>query len=334
MNEAGLSKLEELRADYEHVVGRRFENFYCPILFRDENVELCRAHVINKAFQGSDRGWTIQRSDVDSFYGSIFEADFLSLQDRRRHDPAELLIDPRLSPSLRSSITMDSDEVEHYRPVGPVPDQHSRIAVETSQGEVEFALKIRPTELLDRVSSKWEIQISKDLRLPALASALKAAHLTLFNLLGYRYALSAGGHFLGRSILGEFFDSHNQSPRQEVLTAGNDHFREFVNMVRPMLSGAEFLTGTASDGRMYLLGAGSPWGILVIIRTGADRQAVLVPVLEKPNAAAHFMEFLKSQTSELAARLAVWEGDHFQVSTRIDKFEWPAADFPSTGPLN
>jgi len=40
------SKLQELRADYSRIRGGPFINFYCPILFRDEGVHLCEAHMI------------------------------------------------------------------------------------------------------------------------------------------------------------------------------------------------------------------------------------------------------------------------------------------------
>lgn len=327
LNRAALDKIEELRADYASVAGRPFKTFYCPILYRDEEVGLCRAHVINQAFRDSHRGWTIQRSDVDSFYGSVFEADFLALQDGGKHDPIDVLADRHLSRRLRPMITVDDQEVEHYRPTGPVPDEHTRVALDTGEGTIDLALKIRPNELLDSVELRWEIQISKDVRLPALVSVLKAAHLTLFSLLGYTYAMSAGGRFLGRTILGDFFDAHHGEPRATVLAAGERHFPTFVNMVRPILGGADEMQGTASDGRFYFVGAGAPWAILVIVRAADARHAVLVPVFEDPEKSAYFLSFLESPASAVSIRLAEWKEDHFEVSTRIDRFDWPAANY-------
>jgi hypothetical protein len=327
LNDAALAKVEELRADFERVTGKAFETFYCPILFRDDNVELCRAHVINRAFRESHRGWTIQRSDVDSFYGSVFEADFLSLQDHGRHDPVDVLGDRRLSRRLRPSITVEDDEVEHYLPTGLVPDQHSKVVLETPEGTVDLALKMQPSELLDRAGASWEIRIDKDVRLPAIASVLKAAHLTLFDALGYAYALSAGGYFLGRKILGDFFDAHHLEPRADVLEAGEEHFPAFANMVRPIVAGADHLQGTASDGRLYFCGAGSPWAIVVIVRMARARHAVVVPVFDGPIASAHFFDFLDSETSELAVRLAELKQDRFEVSRRVEQFHWPAANY-------
>ena len=44
------TKLDELNTDYAQIKGQAFSHFFCPILFRDEDVELCEAHIINQAF--------------------------------------------------------------------------------------------------------------------------------------------------------------------------------------------------------------------------------------------------------------------------------------------
>jgi hypothetical protein len=67
-------KLELLRKDYKSIRGKPFNYFYCPILFRDENVPLCRGHIVNRAFPNSYRVWTAQRKDVDNFFWTYFEA--------------------------------------------------------------------------------------------------------------------------------------------------------------------------------------------------------------------------------------------------------------------
>jgi cytochrome c peroxidase len=37
-------KLDELRFDFQTVIGSTFQHFYCPILFQDDDTVLCRAH--------------------------------------------------------------------------------------------------------------------------------------------------------------------------------------------------------------------------------------------------------------------------------------------------
>jgi hypothetical protein len=72
-------ELERLRGDFAAVSGEAFNHFYCPILFRDESAPLCKGHVVNKAFRDAPKRWTVQRRDVDNFFGERFEADFTSL---------------------------------------------------------------------------------------------------------------------------------------------------------------------------------------------------------------------------------------------------------------
>src|SRR5215207_8302615 len=97
MNDFVKSRIEELRADYTQIEGKPFSHFYCPILFKDEDTPLCRAHIINKAFSDSVRASTVQRADVDRFYGSRFESDFIDIQMFRDTSPLEILADNKRS---------------------------------------------------------------------------------------------------------------------------------------------------------------------------------------------------------------------------------------------
>ena len=199
------SRLEFMSADYESVTGSSFQHFFCPILYRDEDTEECRAHVVNRAFRESDRSWTVQRADVDSWYGTMFEDDFLAIERRNYPIAEDALTDRDLARRFRPRLTVDGDVVPHYVPHGPVPESHTSVEVEIQGRPVQLGLKLSPNEFLASFSGKWEFQVEKDLRLPTVASVIKAAHLTMFHLLGYRYALSAGGFFLGKTVLGDIF---------------------------------------------------------------------------------------------------------------------------------
>src|SRR5215213_1188216 len=94
-------KLEGLRQDFAAVTGRLFRHFVCPILLVDEQVELCRAHIVNQAFAASSRRWTVQRKDVDNFFGSAFESAFLALQSNEPGIAMKAFVDPKLYRSLR-----------------------------------------------------------------------------------------------------------------------------------------------------------------------------------------------------------------------------------------
>jgi hypothetical protein len=322
------NKLLKLAADFESVTGRPFTHFYCPMLFRDEDTALCKAHIINSAFQQSDRSWTIQRKDVDSFYGSILESDFVSLQKSGEHDPLEVLTDKNLSRRLRPKILVNGKKVEHYIAEGTVPSHFSQLLVEHEGEPVHLALKIHPEETLAALCADWQVVIEADLRIVALGSLLKAAHLTLFDLIGYQYALSAAGHFLGYDILGRFFLANAGKLRNEVLENAEHYFRQFANMVRPVASAPSHLTGTVTDRLLYacLTGHGRPWAMLTFVRTASQMHTVLVPVFEDAECAALFLRFLEKPSESIEVRLIRFEQDHWAAAKNTVTFKWPPAN--------
>src|ERR1700756_4420181 len=142
-------KVEMLRSDYQQVTGKPFSHFFCPILFRDEDVPLCHAHIINAAFPNSCRSWTVQRADVDSFYGSAFESDFVNIQYRGQLPLADhVLGDPTLSRKLRPTIRIAGEDVQHFVATGPIPREFTEVSVVGPNGTVRLGLKIHPDSAL------------------------------------------------------------------------------------------------------------------------------------------------------------------------------------------
>ena len=325
-----LSKKSAVLAeDYLSVTGRLMRHFYCPILYRDESVPLSRGHIVNQAFPNASRRWTVQRTDVESFFGTLFESEFTVMKERGKHRPDDVLADRVLSRRLQPQLLVDDAPVEHYLPVGDVPATHSELELRRDGlPPVRLALKIAPSELLDSLDKEWTIAIQRDVRLQALVSILKAAHLTLFELAGYKYALSAGGHFLGHTILGTFVDTHLGAPRATALENARAHFPEFVNLVRPLIEAPEELKGTISDGYVYLC-TGTPvaWGVMVFVRVGTQMHAVITPILEDDESAARFVRFLKLRLARFEVRLARFAGDRWEVAKDSRFIDWPEARF-------
>src|SRR5437016_5832759 len=130
-------RLRDLRADFKDVMGEPFHHFYCPVLFLDDEAELCKAHIVNAVFAGSTR-WTVQRKDVDNFYGHVFESDFVDIR-HRGHRPDEVLADLELSKRLRPQVVVDGRRIEHYVVAeGPVPNQYSPFVVDGRSGPVRL----------------------------------------------------------------------------------------------------------------------------------------------------------------------------------------------------
>jgi hypothetical protein len=328
MDEAGTSRLTRLAEDYQKVTGEAFQYFYCPILFEDSPVSLCKGHIINQGIETHDRKWTIQRTDVDGFYGSAFESDFLLLQTRGVVTPLDALAEGTLGRQLGAHVTFRGEKVEHYRASGPVPIGHTPISIETTGQTVHLVLKMDPTELLDARDAEWDVVIERDLRVQSLASVLKAAHLTLFHLVGYQYALSAAGHFVGKTILGNFFLENRGKSKAGILENASKHFGEFRNMVRPLLEVPDDLVGTVRDGRLFICKTDAwPWAMLVFVRTGSSAHAVLIPIYENEHAIARYLRFMKDPEAEFDAHLTRFEGDRWEVSKTTRRFEWPEARF-------
>ena len=325
--------VEVVRKDYAAVRGHPFRHFFCPILFRDEAVSLCMGHVVNEAFGDSDRHTTVQRTDVDNFFGSLFEADFVLLAAKGNRTAADVLADRGLSRKLRPRILINGRLVDHYLPVGSIPSTHSEVWIDRPGAEpVRLAIKVERSATLTASHRDLEIRIQRDIRLPALVSLLKAAHLSLFRLVGYRYALAASGRFMGWDVLGRYAAENMALDRSVALANAHRHFRPFVNLVRPMAAMPADLQGTVSDGKLFLCkGTPKGWAFMVFVRTGTQMHAVLVPILEDAESADRFVRFLSRPAPRIEATLMRFAGDRWESASDVCMIDWPAADFDGLG---
>ncbi|MBV8309910.1 MAG: hypothetical protein JO344_05860 [Planctomycetaceae bacterium] len=248
------ARLEAHRQDFEQHMGRPFTHFFCPILQVDEDVRLQEGHIVNKAFDQSSRAWVVQRRDVDGFFGSLFEAEFVKLQDMQSTTMADLFLDPKLNRQFRPSILRNDQPVPYTTWQTRLPDAFTPVTLGDDERAMTIGLRISPEELLAAAGDKWELDVSKDVRLPALASLIKTAHLSLFHLLGYRYAAFPAGRFVGYDILGRFFRNNfgTRKQRPKVLANAHAHFREFVHMIRPVGINRLNFEGSVSDRRMLV----------------------------------------------------------------------------------
>ena len=319
-------KLSALKRDYESVTGGSWNHFYCPVLYRDDDTELCRAHVVNKGFREADRSWTVQRKDVDNYYGTLFEADFLALERIGELLVEEALTDRNVARQFRPELVLDGEVQDYYFQPDrlSVPETHTRLDYYVNDQIVPLVLKLSPDEMEQSAEKRWQIIVEKDVRLAALASLLKAAHLTLFHRLGYQYALSSGGRYLGRQALGEFFFKTRNLHRTKALEFAESHFRPYASVVRPFISPSSDFKGTLTDGLFFACGSGpEPWGLQVLIRFGGQMHAVIVPTLVDAECAAMFSKFLDSPFPRVEMRMGRICQDRLEVSPKSQMVEWP-----------
>jgi hypothetical protein len=328
MDEQLRARISELQADYSVNTGKRFEHFFCPILFSDADTTLCKGHIVNEAFRDSARAWVVQRSDVDNFFGSRFEADFTVLQTARGTHAAEVLTNKKLRRDLEPKIVVDGKEVGFFLSREEVPEHFTKLIIE---GDIKatLGLKMNRATAIAAQESNWEVEFSKDLRLPALVSLIKAAYLTNFSLFGYRYVLSAAGHFVGRHILGEFFLQNHSKSKDEVRKSAAKFFREFGHIVRPVSSNTIGLRGTITDRTVIVCWASSgfPWATIVFVRTGYLLHAVMLPVSDHLDSLPTFLDFMSNRNESIATRVARYiqrgEGNFWELAREGNRTQWP-----------
>lgn len=319
-------RLTELRADFASLVGRPFDHFFCPILHVDEDAELCKGHVVGQAFPDSARDWVVQRKDVDNFYGSCFEADFAAILYKEGGTPASVLFDKDLSRSFNVTITADGEPVDHFFAKAEIPKHFTGLELHDDHSDsVLLGLRMEPESAFKKAAQRWATWVSKDIRVPALVSLIKAGYLTLFSLLGYRYALSFDGLFIGRSMLGNFFRQSVGKPKPAVLHDAREFFGPFVHTVRPVLKTTLQLAGTITDGRMFLCrsSTGEPWAVIAFVRTSKQLHGVLLPLTESKRARALFKSFLQNDVTTFSASFIVFERDHWTTSPKPMTINWP-----------
>lgn len=310
-------KLRELADDYERVTGKRFEHFFCPILFRDEPTELCNGHIVNKAFDAS-KLTTLQRKDVDGWYGTNFESDFADLRYRRMK-VRDIAKDQTAAKRLGLRVITNGKPIPHYYPKGRVPAQHSTIALDG----IRLALKMPPHELA-KICDELQLECSKNLMLPSIVSLLKAAHLTLFAMLGYSYVFMEAGRLFGK-ILGDFYLANKDRSRAEILERARPYFGPYSQLVRPIGSGLDDFAGSP-DARGFRVCErdGVRWGLIVFIRLSPqDIHSVMAPGFDSAQGAALFRDFLKGGGQQILARHVVFDGNAWQASPETVTLTWP-----------
>ena len=327
------ARLEELRADYASINGSPFEHFYCPILYRDEEVPLCKAHIVNRAFDGAPKDWTVQRRDVDNHFGSRFESTFSLLDRRDQILEGDVFGKEERAKGLKTRLYAGDEEVPYFPSSSKPGPSFTPLWLEES-GLVVY-LRMTSAEVERRIEDHWHFETSSgDIRVPVAVSFIKAAHLTLFSQVGYTYALSAGGHLVGREILGAVFTATRNLRRSDAEERAREILSKWVHMVRPVLGGALATIGTIRD-RFALFactGSGHPWaGIVKVPVGGGGGYAVLMPCSSRPDELATYLDFLDNEREEIRVKLARLGGEGEGVGTiAVSKDEFPLV-WPKSG---
>jgi hypothetical protein len=329
-------KLERRRKvmseDYRRETGSPFQHFFCPILMRDEPAALCLGHIVNQVIPNSFRGCVVQRKDVDGFFGQHFEGDFATLVQARNVGPGGMLFNADLRKKMRPKITIGGEECPYYEFRGHKGPNDSKVIVDVGSGkplELVFQKTFDEMERL-KSSSAWSIEIQQDLRVSAFVSLIKATYLTLFRLLGYRYALSSAGMAVGYSILGEFYRANAGEPTGEVRERAAEFFRPYIHMVRPIerFTGVQ-PRGTVEDRKARICFTSSgrkPFGLIVCVLASTEFFAVMMPAFDDVEGVAAYESFLKNDNQVLWTHRCIHEDKCVKVEEEPTQTYWPKND--------
>jgi hypothetical protein len=224
---------------------------------------------------------------------------------------------------------LDGKQCRHYPYKGHKSEDHTLVEFERRDGTaMQVVLEKTHEEMMEARTGNWEFVIEGDYTVPAIASLIKAAHLTLFQLLGYRYVYSAAGQFVGYRVLGDFFRRWQRRPMSKARHAAQDYFAPFRNMVRVLFTAGDPLLGTVDDRKVFscIGSSGTPFAVGVIIRAGEDRHVVLVPSSEHPDRVATYLDFLSNSNDRLMMTLARYDSarDGWEIDSRGPKVTmWP-----------
>ena len=319
-------RLESLRIDYESVTGRSWEHFFCPILYTDEKAELSRGHVINQKFSNSDRSWIPQRTHVDSFFGRCFEADFLAIDKKIGRSPFQIFSDKDLRRLFNPKFLLNGEEIDNYlpQPSNPVPENHLEVTLEAEGQSAPAILKPNASQRLAAKIGRSQIDVDKNVRIHALVPLLKAAHLTLFHIMGYEYALSPAGRFVGRSLLGDFYFKAQHSHPTDVVELAIQHFHNYRNMVQVAVPGSYWFKGTLTDRRLNLcVNEDRPWAYQTFVRTGKNMYLVMLPILENSQSSDAFDAFLQSPETAIDCRPVRLDSTGLTSVGKPHTMHWP-----------
>ena len=292
-------------------------------------MELCRGHVVNKAFEGVSRVWTVQRKDVDNHFGSRFESGSTALTHSEEVIARGVFAEESLPPQFETRVLAGGEELPHFSARKWPGSAATGLRIADSNRWV--FLKRTPEEVERLLGEDWCIETTADLSVAVAVSVIKAAHLTLFALLGYSYALSCSGHLVGGGVLGRIFRETVGSSQREAEELTRPILSEWVHAVRPLEGGAWGVGGTIADRSLLFAwtGSGQPWAAIVRVPLGDDNDfAVMLPCSSRPDDLATYLSFLRSESEAIRVKFAkiAPESGQCGVSEREFLVRWPKSE--------
>lgn len=288
-------------------------------------------HIVNEKIPNSSPAKVVQRKDVDSFYGSHFEAGFIALVQARARTIEDVVFDDAMRRKVRPRVMLGEQECGYHQDRGHVADYHTQVPLISSDNRVlNLVLHMERAELAAVPASQIRVLVEHDARVFALVSLIKAAYLTLFQLLGYQYVLSCAGMSIGHGVLGAFYRDNRGKNRLAIHAAAIKYFQPYIHMVRPAESCIGTIPAGTVDDRQAMLCIGSSgklYGLIVFVKTDSLVSGVLMPAYDNPESGEAYLSFLSNDNETLHAHRCEFrdDGTCHVVRTPI-VMHWPKKD--------
>lgn len=276
--------IQPFRDNYYELTGEWSSGFICPITLKDTRCEeLCVGHVLNQGIRQASRRTVLQRRDVDNYFGTTLEPDLIKYLNFPIMTPAE-----HMAKARRLTITLPSGERTEAFFAGPqASDRFMQVDLLDSSGKPIASPFVRsaaaqPGQYRD-IQIEWTLTVHE---LALVGALIKSAYLTLFALVGYRYALDSVGSAVRRS-LSTFF--HNRAGRQNA----GDYFDQFRGAVIVSLEGVlDTIPDTLEGGTLLFhyaeAGTGLLFGVSTLFRVNEITLIVTLPADMKYDAKHDF----------------------------------------------
>lgn len=226
------AKLRAHLEDYERFFQRRTDKFVCPITLREcEKSDLIDGHILNARFANTSTRTVIQYADVDHFYGSVVEADFIKFVNMTDGSIGSLLaLTDGVKVQFENGTEVDAF-LAHGAAMNSALERYAPLEYEVAGERIVAFPRVDRSD--PRLQGITTLQLSGALLpLTWVAALMKAAFLTNFAMHGYRILTFAFGENI-RSVLAGFFNKRGK--RMDIPA----HFRHFRNAATVAGIGAE-----------------------------------------------------------------------------------------------
>lgn len=215
-------RLEEHLRDYQETTKSRSDRFICPItLHKCDESELIEGHILNGALRKASRKTVLQYKGIDNFYGMSVEPSVIAFLDMLDADGSRC---PRYC-HPKSLVFQNGSRVRAFaigrKGIEKASMRFTRIRVNEASPAIFAEIAEDDSRLLGPFQVEYELCSPPS---HWTAAMLKAGHLCLFDMVGYRAIFCPFGEAVRHTLATYYEEGGQQNP--------DVHFAEFKNAVK------------------------------------------------------------------------------------------------------